>query len=203
MKEFRKLPLSIILGYLKDIKLNDSKILLNKLEDLDDISEENIQFISQFISEKSLQSLRTIMKSNEEMVSFANEFLEKNMYEDIDIISWADERYPQQLKEIQDSPLNLFVKGDIKLLEDSKIVAVVGTRKASNTGIKVAYNLSKILSESGYVVVSGLAEGIDTQAHQATLDHKGKTAGIIATDLSEKSFFPKENLELSKKILDF
>ena len=77
MKEFRKLPLSIILGYLKDIKLNDSKILLNKLEDLDDISEENIQFISQFISEKTLQSLRTIMKSNKEMVSFANEFLEK------------------------------------------------------------------------------------------------------------------------------
>ena len=74
MKEFRKLPLSIILGYLKDIKLNDSKILLNKLEDLDDISEENIQFISQFISEKSLQSLRTIMKSNEEMVSLLMNF---------------------------------------------------------------------------------------------------------------------------------
>ena len=53
----------------------------------------------------------------------------------------------------------------------------------------ISRHLSKILSESGYVVISGLAEGIDTQAHQATLDHKGKTAGIIATDLREKSVF--------------
>ncbi|HHJ5967087.1 TPA: DNA-processing protein DprA, partial [Streptococcus pyogenes] len=107
-------------------------------------------------------------------------------------ISILDKHYPMALKEIYNPPVLLFFQGNLDLLEKPKL-AIVGSRRSSDTGVK---SVRKILKELGnrFVIVSGLARGIDTSAHLACLKNGGQTIAIIGTGLDR--FYPKENREL-------
>ena len=95
-------------------------------------------------------------------------------------------------------PAKLFVAGDIGLLREGGRVAIVGSRKASAEGLNRARRLAKLLAERQVVVVSGLAEGIDTAAHRGTLEAGGRTVGVIGTSL-EKTY-PRKNAELQEQM---
>lgn len=115
-------------------------------------------------------------------------------------ISWMtifDESYPKLLKEIYDPPVILFYKGEI-LDSDKKAVAVVGTRKMTSYGKLVTEKLTKELVEFGITIVSGLARGVDTEAHRSAISTNGRTLAVLGGGLNY--IFPPENIELAKKI---
>ena len=103
--------------------------------------------------------------------------------------------YPPLLYHIPGAPALLCVKGNLALAE-LQAVAIVGARNASAGGRKLARQLSAELSEEGYLVVSGLARGIDTAAHEAA--HNGRTAAVIAGGID--NIYPPENAELQRRI---
>jgi DNA processing protein len=96
------------------------------------------------------------------------------------------------------APHQLFVAGDLSLLRRKPKVALVGSRQATEDGVRRAARLARILVEHGAVVVSGLARGIDTAAHRATMDVGGRTIGVIGTSLDQ--VFPRENASLQREI---
>lgn len=102
--------------------------------------------------------------------------------------------------EKKNSPKELFYKGDFSLLENGRRVAVVGSRKVSDLGVRRARKITKLLVKNDITVVSGLAEGVDTIAHKTAIDFYGKTVGVIGTPLDK--YFPAENKVLQDFIAD-
>lgn len=96
------------------------------------------------------------------------------------------------------APRELFVAGDVSLLRHGRRVAVVGSRKASVEGLARAARLARLLVERGVVVVSGLAEGIDTASHRAAIEGGGRTIAVLGTPLDK--VFPAENRALQERI---
>ncbi len=105
--------------------------------------------------------------------------------------------YPALLKEIRDYPKELYYIGDPKLLEE-KCVSIVGSRKTNQYGRSTAYSFGKALGQRGITVVSGMAVGIDTCAHEGALHEKGNTAAVLACGLD--LCYPPRNRELKGKI---
>ncbi|HDD45165.1 MAG TPA: DNA-protecting protein DprA [Candidatus Desulfofervidus auxilii] len=117
----------------------------------------------------------------------------------LEIITYNDDKYPKLLKEIFDPPLILYIKGNKDLL-NTTCIAIVGTRRASFYGIKMATKLAIGLAESGITVVSGLARGIDAAAHKGALQAKGKTIAVLGCGLDV--IYPKENEKLFNEIAE-
>jgi DNA processing protein len=112
------------------------------------------------------------------------------------IISFTSPHYPKRLLEIADYPLVLYVQGNL-LKEDQRCLAVVGTRQASLYGQEMAKDLSSKLAQAGFTVVSGLARGIDTAAHQGALQ-VGRTVAVLGSGLA--CLYPTENIGLAGHI---
>ena len=105
-------------------------------------------------------------------------------------IKITDIKYPKRLKEIKNPPKQLYIEGDEKLL-NNKSIAIVGSRNCTNYGIKYAEEFAKELSKNNITIVSGLAIGIDTVAHEFSKDYKGKTIAVLGSGLD--IIYPKEN----------
>lgn len=105
--------------------------------------------------------------------------------------------YPALLKEIRDYPKELYYIGDPKLLQE-KCVSIVGSRKTNQYGRSTAYSFGKTLGQRSITVVSGMAVGIDTCAHEGALQEKGNTAAVLACGLD--LCYPPRNRELKGKI---
>lgn len=109
----------------------------------------------------------------------------------------GDELWPSLWDEINDPPKDVNVAGDARFLSENAI-AIVGTRRASNLGRAIARRIAMDLSNAGYVIVSGLAMGIDTAAHLGALDGSGKTVAVMATSIEET--YPPSNSALRQEI---
>lgn len=116
----------------------------------------------------------------------------------VDIVIYADDRYPHLLKEIHQPPPLLYVKGDLK--PDEVCLAVVGTRGNTVYGKTACYNIVSDLASEGIVIVSGLARGIDKIAHRACLDAGGRTYAIMGHGLSR--IYPSEHKQLAREVLE-
>ncbi len=108
-----------------------------------------------------------------------------------------DDDYPKLLSQIYDQPVILYYEGEI-LPSDENAIAVVGTRKITGYGSTVTRQFTSGLARAGLTIVSGLAKGVDTLAHQVALDEGGRTIAILGGGLNR--LFPPENINLSKKI---
>lgn len=108
-----------------------------------------------------------------------------------------DDDYPANLRLVHDLPPFLFYRGEMQL-SDVRSVAVVGTRDATDAGIRRARKMASLLVERGVTVVSGLARGIDTAAHQTALDHGGRTIAVLGTGITK--CYPAENKNLADDI---
>ena len=113
------------------------------------------------------------------------------------VVTLASPDYPALLRDIHDPPTVLYMMGDI-LERDRHAIGVIGTRKPTHYASDCAKKLSYQLAYAGVTVVSGLARGVDTPAHQAALAAKGRTIGVLGSGLLE--FYPPENKELAEKI---
>lgn len=118
----------------------------------------------------------------------------------VQAITLLDDIYPPLLKEIYDPPAVLFLRG---ALPDParRHLAVVGSRKASEYGIRVTQEMVKPLVEAGVVIVSGLAYGIDAIAHDTTLNAKGTTIAVLGSGVDDQSVYPSSHRALASRIL--
>ncbi len=114
------------------------------------------------------------------------------------VITLNDERYPLLLKEIADAPPLLFCRGEVSQLSWPQ-VAMVGSRRPSQNGLKLAEQFATELSQRGIAITSGLALGIDGAAHYATVKAKGITLAVLGTGLSE--VYPKQHQTLAEQIV--
>jgi len=96
------------------------------------------------------------------------------------------------------APMELYIRGDRSLPSRCMSVSIVGSRKASEDGLKRARSLAKAIVSRGGIIVSGLAEGIDTAAHTSAIDVGGKTIAVIGTPLDQA--YPKQNADLQERI---
>ena len=122
------------------------------------------------------------------------------MSEEIKTVSIKEKNYPKLLKEIKGAPKVLYYRGKLKNKENC--FAIVGTRRYSSYGKQVALEIAGDLAEVGLTIVSGLAPGIDTFVHQATIERNGRTIAVLGAGLDEKSLYPKENIKLARKIIE-
>lgn len=124
-------------------------------------------------------------------------YLEGLEAEGISVVTVLDREYPPNLRMVHDRPAALFVRGQL-CSRDARSVAVVGTRKATDEGLAVARAMVADLLVAEYVIVSGLAAGIDTTAHRAALDAGGRTVAVVGTGL--RHAFPAANAQLQERI---
>lgn len=115
----------------------------------------------------------------------------------IEVLTWEDERYPRRLKQIDQPPPVLFVRGSIEPGDDWS-VAVVGTRRLTAYGRQVAEELGAFLARNGVTVVSGLARGVDRHAHEAAIKSGGRTIAVLGSGVDR--IYPPEHQRLAEQI---
>ncbi|HEX8966668.1 MAG TPA: DNA-processing protein DprA [Chloroflexota bacterium] len=117
----------------------------------------------------------------------------------IQTMTLLDDEYPDSLRQVADPPPVIFVRGRL-LPGDHHAVALVGTRRATTYGRSVAERLARDLAGAGVTVVSGLAKGIDTAAHQAALQAGGRTIAVLGNGLDQ--VYPPENTALARQVVE-
>lgn len=115
------------------------------------------------------------------------------------ILLWTSAFYPSRLRELADPPSFLYCLGDLSLLE-APALAVVGSRRPGEEGLKNAALISRGLSARGVSIVSGMALGIDRQAHLAALAETGKSIGVLGTGIDV--FYPSQNREVYAQMME-
>lgn len=128
-----------------------------------------------------------------------DKYLECIRKNQIKIVTYMDDIYPRKLKQIYDSPLVLYVKGNEKILNDMSI-AIVGCRNCSQYGKNVTEKISYQLARNDINIISGLARGIDTFAHIGALKAKAKTIAVMGS--GHDKIYPAENRGIYEKIIE-
>ncbi|MDN6731210.1 MAG: DNA-processing protein DprA, partial [Atopostipes suicloacalis] len=148
--------------------------------------------------------------SNKKKASFACFLKEVDIQEEMEKyqsknISWKyiySKDYPNSLRQIYMPPILIFYQGDYSILENHLLLAVVGARSATDYGLKLVSQLIPGLvkqSNAKIAIVSGLAKGIDSKAHEECINSEGRTIGIIGSGLD--CYYPRENQHLQRKIM--
>jgi DNA processing protein len=117
----------------------------------------------------------------------------------IKILTWEDKAYPQRLKEIEQPPPVLYLRGEY-LPDDLFAVAIVGTRRVTAYGRQITEELSSFLAANGITVISGLARGVDAISHQTALKAGGRTIGVLGSGVDK--IYPPEHRALAEQMLE-
>jgi len=154
---------------------------LEKIKHVSKIEKDTIKLIRKKALEISLEDdYRLIQKHN------------------VKLIKYTDPSYPDSLKNISDPPFLIYLRGELKK-EDEKAVALVGTRRATAYGKIAAKKLARELARAGLTIVSGMARGIDTCAHEGALEEGGRTIAVLGCGVD--IVYPPENNSLMKEII--
>ena len=151
-------------------------------------------------AERSRQQLRGARNRLPALQAEVEETLRDATERGLRLTTVLDEDYPLNLRTIFNAPPFVFYRGNLDADTDARSVAVVGTRRASAQGLERARKMAKLLVESHVTVLSGLARGIDTAAHEATLDAGGRTIAVLGSGLS--NIYPPENEALVERIVE-
>lgn len=154
------------------------------------------QWRSRYVFLNEDQSVQLSLSVTKEKINAFEEGLKEK---GISYISILDEQYPELLKEIFDPPWILFTKGDTSLLQRPSL-SIVGSRKTSQYGRLVTQKITPELVGKGWVIVSGLALGIDAVSHESTLKAKGKTIGVLGSGIDV--IYPEHNKHIYQQMQD-
>ncbi len=184
------------LKYVKNCGNAQMKVLLHHFEKAENIwqASEKALLDSKFISEEGIQSLLELRKNN--VVERMAEACEKN---NIGVLSYLDDSYPESLRAIVSAPASIFVKGS-SMPSCANRLGVVGPRMASKYGKEVAEYLVSGLEGYDFCIVSGGARGIDTIAHRTALQHNMPTVAVLGCGLD--IVYPAENKQLFEEIME-
>jgi len=136
--------------------------------------------------------------SGAELITVAAQEITGWQAEGIGVHAFFDDTYPAQLLGIREMPPLMFTRGDLRVHD--RAVAVVGSRNATEEGLRIARAVSASLANRGVTVASGLAKGIDTAAHTAALEAGGRTVAVIGTGIHR--YYPAANRQLQNHIAD-
>lgn len=150
----------------------------------------SVQGISHTLAENILNNAGSPLQQELDLIEQGN----------VTVLTLDDYNYPSRLREIEDPPICLYVCGTLPDELETCSVAIVGSRRATVYGLRMAQHLAESAVCSGWVVVSGLAAGIDTAAHKGTVGVRGKTVAVLGGGLMKIQ--PQENVELARSILD-
>jgi len=184
----------LILNMVDDIGSVRTRALLKHFGSLEGIFEANEGELRK--AEKIGSVLAGVLPQAIKEVNLKKEMKLINKY-GIKIITFLDRDYPENLKNIYDPPVVLYVKGNI-MPEDKLAVAIVGSRLASFYGLETAEKLGFELASHGVAIVSGLARGIDSSAHKGALKAKKRTIAVLGSGLAD--IYPEENMDLAERI---
>ncbi|MEG1476163.1 MAG: DNA-processing protein DprA [Oscillospiraceae bacterium] len=112
----------------------------------------------------------------------------------VGIVNYSEPSYPEALRDITNPPPVLYYKGDITILNNYFLFAIIGTRRPSGYGIEVTRDIAKVLTKAGVVLVSGLAEGLDSEAHKAAIAEEMPTVACLA--FGHSYCYPAQNRTL-------
>jgi len=118
----------------------------------------------------------------------------------IKVVNYYDEKYPKNLRILEDAPFLLFYKGEIEKLNKSYNISIIGSRNCTNYGLNITRIISKALAENSITVISGMAKGIDAQSHKSAIENGGFTCAVLGSGVD--IIYPKENTNLYKGILE-
>lgn len=130
----------------------------------------------------------------------SNEYRNKLRRARVEFVEFGSKYYHGRLAKIDSPPIGLFIKGNKKLLLELNTIAVVGTRKITSYGLQVTSNLVGLLVEAGFVIVSGMAMGVDGVAHKTAIENSGSTIAVLGCGVDCP--YPRENEKLYEEILD-
>ncbi len=133
-------------------------------------------------------------------LAYFEEMILEMISDGISIVTLIGEGYPKILSKIPNPPLTLFVRGNLPNFDKKQSVAIVGTRNPSEYAKDLTYKIAKKLASMGIIIVSGLAFGIDSQAHLGALDANGMTIAVLPSYVG--NVVPKTNIEIANRILD-
>ncbi|MBE6022693.1 MAG: DNA-protecting protein DprA [Cellulosilyticum sp.] len=183
---FHKLKLSI---YVK-------KLLLEKVNTFQEMYQVKPQLYR--IWGLSEQAILLIEKSKQQLDEYKRILLECRQ-EQIEVVGYFDETYPKLLKEIPDPPMVIYIKGNKEYLS-MPAIGIVGARKCTEYGDRIARRLGEELADYGITVVSGMAMGIDAAGHQGALKQNGATIAVLGTGVNV--CYPECNRRLYNELLD-
>ena len=146
-----------------------------------------------------LAKLKNILSADTSLDK-AKKILDKCQSDDIQVIADNDSRYPNRMREVNNPPLVLYAKGKLPDLNKTIGIAVVGSRHCTEDGKKAAEELSEKLADNGFVIVSGMAKGIDGAAHCGALSVGGTTLAVLAGGVDV--IYPQEHTKLYYHILE-
>lgn len=115
-----------------------------------------------------------------------------------ELLTLDDANYPYLLRAITNPPMVLYVQGELTA-QDSRALAIVGTRKATKLARDIARDFASELASNGVTIVSGLAQGIDYEAHQGALDVQGRTIAVLGSGIDV--IYPRQHTQLAKAII--
>jgi len=185
----------LALHYVYPITLNKLQKLLsphNLLEQLESVSPIHLASILNISTDKAMHIIKSYSKVLQYHLSDAYEA------EHIYPLPYTHHAYPKSLLEMYDPPTVLYLKGNSQLLVDSKRVGIIGARKATDYSSTALKYIVPPLIEHNYKIVSGLARGADTMAHEAAIFYGGQTIGVLGHGFYH--LYPRENLALAERM---
>ena len=153
---------------------------------------------------KNINEICSIFNLNQE--ENIDKYIKYMQEKNIQIISYYDKTYPQQLKNLYDAPIVIYAIGNCRILNSKNKIAVIGARKASNYGINIARQIGIFLSKNNIHTISGLALGIDVNSHLGVLKENslnsasGRAIAVIGNGLD--NIYPYQNKEIAEKIIN-
>ena len=177
---------------LAHLRVSDLQSLLELFGSVDSIAEQTrSQLTAAGLSDEKSAA---IASPDDTALDMALAWLDKDQHE---LIAWGDDAYPEIFTQIPAPPLLLYVNGDAAALQ-LPAFAIIGSRNPTQGGIRNAHSFSKHLAGQGFVITSGLAQGIDAAAHQGALEAGGKTVAFLGTGIDR--VYPAANRDLAHAI---
>lgn len=174
-----------------------AKFILDNFEDLEEFFD-NLQIYREFLL-NVFESLEYHELIKGRSLSYIERVIKEYEKLDIHVVTQRSDNYPVLLKEIDSSPIMIYCKGNLSLL-NSNCLGVVGTRRATKYGKDTCNKFVKDIASENITIVSGLAEGIDTCAHKSCLEVNGKTIAVLGGGIL--NIFPTSNINLANEIIE-
>jgi DNA processing protein len=187
----------LVFSYFLGIGPVTFKQLLKKYKDVKQIYHAPVAALKEVIHAKLAESFHTFRETFDPVTEL--QLLRRN---GVLVISQNDPIFPPQLAAIEDPPICIYVKGDLDKVNfiNDTLFAVVGTRAPSLYGVSVTKRLCNELGQAGLVIVSGMARGIDTAAHEGVIEGGGRTVAVLGCGVNR--VYPLRNKQLYAEIIN-
>jgi DNA processing protein len=183
----------LTLSLLRGVSLRDGRTLLLRQPLADTLARPEEQ--QELLGEANVRDIRSGAARRA-----AEEELRRAAALGVRVVGREEPEYPERLRQIFDPPHVLYIQGSLVEGEGGHSVAIVGSRAASPHGVSLARSMARELAGAGLTIVSGLARGIDTAAHQGALDAGGRTVAVLGSALDR--LYPVENAALARAIAE-